>query len=613
MKSIDNQNKAAVFALFFILAAVLYARAVDGPFAFDDLCNIVDNYPTHIKSLSFQELKGAAFDNVCVNRPVSNLFFALGYYVHGLNPFWFRVVNIIIHVFSAFFLFLLLKTTLDLSGRNNNESYDSLAPFFGALLFLVHPVQTQAVSYIVQRMASMASMFYILALLCYALGRASSDRKRRWLYYGLFVVSGLLAAGSKEIAFTLPFTVFLYEWFFFRGLEKQWLVKSLPIAGGIGLLAAFTALAYLEFDPLSVLADRADDFSFTPLEGMLTQFPVAVHYISLLVLPLPSRLNLDYDFPISHSLWDPPWTLASGVIIAVILWSAFRISKKRPFLGFCIFWFFINLALESTMPGLDPVFEHRLYLPSSMALGGVACFVLKWAGSRKKAVVILCAAAVLFSMGTYSRNRVWADDLELWSDVAAKSPNKDRPYFNLARAYEKRGEIEKAITHYSNFLRLAPDHHDAYNNLGNLLRKTGRVDDARACIQRALEIDPNSAGANYNMGLILHTKGRFDESMTYYRKTLEQDNDFLPAHNNLADLLKKAGRLEEAERHYLEALRINPDSGEVYNNLAVLSLIQNNEDKGIELLRKAVEVDPSCSAARINLNRALSARPRRVQ
>ncbi|MCP4693868.1 MAG: hypothetical protein GY859_37885, partial [Desulfobacterales bacterium] len=200
--------------------------------------------------------------------------------------------------------------------------------FFTALIWLVHPIQTQSVSYIVQRMNSMAAMFYLLSILLYAKGRTAQTRGgaapgRGVMHPGVFFAGAfcawMLAMGSKEIAASLPFVVLLYEWFFFQDLDPRRLKRGLPLLVGALALLLFALVMYMGAHPFEKIASGYALREFTLDQRVLTEFRVVIFYISLLIFPHPSRLNLDHDFPLSYSLFDPASTaLAIGAVLGLI-------------------------------------------------------------------------------------------------------------------------------------------------------------------------------------------------------------------------------------------------------------------------------------------------------
>jgi hypothetical protein len=419
------------------------------PFVFDDVQFIPDNRNIRLTNLNIDGITRAAFDGPSSYRPIAKISFALNYYFHRYNVLGYHLVNILIHITTGILLYMLVQMTLGLISRRSGYSFHRWIPFFTVLIWLVHPIQTQSVSYIIQRMNSMAAMFYLLSFLLYVKARLAENPKKKGVLFAACIMSGLLSFGSKEIDATLPFFLFLYEWYFFQDLRLAWLKRHLLPIAGILLILVFVAVMYLGGHPFEKILADYKTYPFTLTERILTEFRVVIYYISLLILPHPSRLNVDYDFSISHSLMDPPSTLLCLLLISGLIGLAFYNTKKRLILSFAILWFFGNLVIESSVIALDILFEHRTYLPSMFVCLVAVTYIFRYLKPKGLSIGILCAVTIIFSLWAYERNEVWRDDLTLWADCAKKSPNKARPLTNLGVALWQRGKNEEAMQHYS--------------------------------------------------------------------------------------------------------------------------------------------------------------------
>jgi hypothetical protein len=353
--------------IFFLVAFVfiVYSSNLDGSFIFDD-SRIENNPQLHITSLSLHNLAKAGFESSPSTRPVSYMTFALNYYFHGFQTRGYHLVNICIHALAAILLFLLIRTTLNLPPLRSKYSIYAWLPFAAALVWAVHPLQTQSISYIIQRMNSLAALFYILSIYLYARARLARNTEKKWLLFIGAISAGILALGSKETAATLPFFIFLYEWFFFRDLKLSWLkrqvIPALIMLAGI----TFLVLLYLGRNPLEYITATYGSREFTLSQRLLTEFRIVVFYISLLLFPHPSRLNLDHHVILSTGIFSPVSTLISAVILLLLFIAALVSARKYRLLSFCLLWYLGNLVIESSFIGLELIFEHRNYLPSMM-------------------------------------------------------------------------------------------------------------------------------------------------------------------------------------------------------------------------------------------------------
>jgi tetratricopeptide (TPR) repeat protein len=606
---LDHLREVLMLVFLAILVFSIYSNILAGPFTFDDSTNIQKNPHVRLTELTWEGLTEAAFETPNSNRPVANISFALNYYFHKFDVLGYHLVNVLIHVATGILLYLFVKTTLNLPSLRSRYEHDVWIPFITAFIWLVHPLQTQSVSYIVQRMNSMTAMFYVLSLLLYAKARlAETKGKKRALFAGC-IFACLLSLGSKEIAVTLPFFIFIYEWYFFQDLSWAWLKRHAFPFLGILILVAIVVLMYLGVHPFDKILKTYGTRDFTLIQRVLTEFRVVIYYITLLIFPHPSRLNLDHDFPISHSLTDPITTLLSIAAIAGFIALAIFKAKKERLLSFCILWFFGHLVIESSVIGLEIIFEHRTYLPSML----VVLMAVTLAHGHKKpkwlGVAAVCIVLV-FSYWTYSRNSLWGDDLALWKDTVEKSPKKARPQNNLGVVLYERGYIDEAMKHFSEALRVDPDYAGAHFNLGLVFANQENLDVAIRHYKEAVRIEPDYADAHNNLGVALKRQGRVDEAIRNYREALRIFPHFAKAHHGLGVALVSQGRVDEGIRHYNEALRIKPDYAEAYYNLGLALKSQGRIDEAIKQYSEALKINPDYVKAYYNLGNILASQGR---
>ena len=348
------------------VAFVAYSNTFHVPFHFDDRPNITENPNVQIKVFSWEHIERLIKNTYKESIRVFSYFtLALNYYFGGFNVFGYHLVNFFVHIASGIFLYWFLLLTFNLPSLK--EKYGPISykvALFSSLIFISHPIQTQSVTYIVQRMASMAGMFYLLALVLYIKGRLSTGRPRVFYFAGT-AFSYLLGVFSKENVAILPLFIALYEFYFFQKFDLSPKGKKILIVLVVGLfiLGAFGLIIWGK-RYMNVIIEGYQYRTFAMSERALTQFRIVLYYITLLIYPHPSRLNLDYDFPISKTILDPPATLISILIVAGLIGYSIWTAKKRPVLSFCILWYFGNLVIESSIFPLEMVYEHRLYLPA---------------------------------------------------------------------------------------------------------------------------------------------------------------------------------------------------------------------------------------------------------
>jgi Tfp pilus assembly protein PilF len=534
-----------LISVMVIFVFVVFSSSINGPFVFDDTFNIKDNPNIRLTNLTLDGIIGAGFRSPCRHRPVANMSFALNYYLNRYDTAGYHFINILIHILTGIILFYLIKTTLLLLSSQNLKfrfetnilpdkpnaatspySFNQVShqrfylSFFAALIWLVHPIQTQTVSYIVQRMNGMAAMFYILSLLFYIKARLSNAKgKKLALFFGC-ILSGILSLGSKEIAVTLPFFIFLYEWYFFQDVNLKWIKHNLIYLLCLLFIISFATLYFLDGHPIKGILSTYSHRDFTLWQRVLTEFRVIIYYISLILFPHPMRLNLLHDFPISHSFLNPITTLFSLVAIAGMLVPAIWLAKRERLISFCVLWFLGNLVVESSVIGAEIIFEHRLYLPSMFFILIFVSLIYRFDSSKWIGGILLCAVVIVFSVWTYQRNIVWSDDVNLWKDCVVKSPQRPRQHYNLGVVLARNGNLDDAIKHYRTAINIKPDYVEAYYNLGNALARKGDAKDAIYNYRKALQFNPDFFKSYYNIAKILYDQGKISEAIQNYQKAL---------------------------------------------------------------------------------------------
>mgnify|MGYP001444998034 CR=1 FL=1 len=532
MQKTEVTKEGLKVLLLIMVTACSYLNSLDGAFVFDD-SRFYNNPAAQLETFSLPGLVHAVRGMEPATRPVANLTFVLNYLAGGFSVRGYHLVNLGIHVTAGILLYFLLKTLLTLPILQGRRLMPGEIAFASALLWMVHPLQTQAVSYIVQRMTSLAALFFILSFLLYARGRMTGNPDRRFLLMGGSILSWVLAMGSKEIAVTLPLFILLYEWFFLRDLRTDWMGNHKKYLVGVGILLLAVSLLYLGDTPWATFADGYATREFTPGQRVLTECRVIFFYLGLLAFPLPGRLSIEHDFVPSASLLDPMSTLLSIAAILVLLAITIRGAKQYRFEAFCILWFMGNHLVEGTILPLELVFEHRNYLPSMMLIPLGVLGLSHLIANRTVLAVLLCALVALFSFWTYQRNFVWQDELSLWQNSIEKAPGSARAHNNLGVALESVGKLDEAMFHYRETLRL----------------------------------DPGYVAAYYNLGSVLKLRDKISQAIPYYRQAVLLKPDDAVMRMGLADAYLVQGRYEEARTEYLQALRLEPGNREAATKL----------------------------------------------
>jgi len=600
---------ALPLAVIAAAAAAVYANTFNASFHLDDFQNIVGN--PAIRDLG--DLRSIL--RFTDRRFVGFLTFALNYRVHGLEVFGWHAVNLAVHIAAAWVvrLFVILVFSTSALERSPLSKHRRDIAFWCALMFAVHPVQTQAVTYIVQRLASLAALFYLSAAALYVKGRLTGGTGR----FGFFAASlaaGLLGLFTKENVATLPFAVALIEVFFFRFHTRVREVVARPgfwaaviMVGGVFLAAMRIILPYgLRTVLTPVASQRYGDPMLTPTIYFITQFRVIAVYIRLLFLPVGQ--NLDHDIPAGTGFFEPA-VLTGAVLAAAACAAAVMLYRKNRAASFGIAWFFLTLSVESSFKPLGNVmFEHRLYLPFfGFGLCAVSeAYRLFAAGHRRFLTVALAVLAGILAVAAFRRNAVWRDEITLWRDAADKSPDRARPLHNLGLAYQRAGDYFSAESAYGAALKRNPQAYETHLNLGMILARTGRTDEAVRHYQHAIDIDPKAGAAFINLGSLLLSSGDPDSAETLLRKAIELEPESAAARYNLGNVLVRTGRYGEAESTFREALDRDPDNPELLNNLGTTLLRLGRSGEAIDYITRAIALKPAFVEAYNNLGLACS-------
>jgi len=592
-----------------ILGVLVYSNTFKVPFVFDDESSIVEN--SVIKDFRYfvnPSLAGKAdMINFYKGRFIGYLTFALNYKVDALNVTGYHVFNLLIHLLNALLVYWLVVLTFrtpyfsdylqrDIFGSSDKIRWIAL---FTALLFVAHPVQTQVVTYIVQRLTSLATLFYLLAILMYIKARNSGSRQAQYSFYAVAIISTILAMRTKEIAFTLPVMIILYEFMFFKGETKRRLLYLIPFLLTMPIipltwmgLKSFPA----DFSGVDELTRIAGVESVSRWDYLITQFRVIVTYIRLLFFPI--NQNLDYDYPIYRSFFNPEVLLSFLFLIALfgmgiyLLYKSYRAEQGKRFwlrlVSLGIFWFFVTLSVESSIiPISDLIFEHRLYLPSVgffvALLSGIILIKENWASRvrivEEALIPVMISVVIALSLAAYARNTVWQDEVALWEDVLKKSPYKARPNYILGVFYMKQGRLDDAIKAYQTAIKLKPDYVEAYNNMGWAYINRGRLDDAIKAYQTAIKLKPDYADAYFNLGVLYQNQGRLENAIEVYQITIKLKPDYTEAYFNLGGLYQNLGRLEEAYGEFQAVLKIDPNHKDARTNLEALNRAMKNQQQ----------------------------------
>jgi Flp pilus assembly protein TadD len=563
-----------------VLASLLaYSSAFPGAFVFDDTPNVRDNSGLD-RPLDY--LPGRPGYAAQPNRAVTFATFAIDRAIGGNDPTFHRAVNLAIHVASALLVLGLVLAVFQAPRLRRSALVPSAwaVGMAAGLIFATHPIQTQAVSYIVQRLASLATLFYLLAAFLYVRWRNGREAGARgWRAHAGYagaLLAAMLAMRSKEIAFTLPLALLLLEVLLFDGPWRR-LVPLLPFVATMGLIPATQFLATSPTGGTTGGTTGPIDLprvqtSMARWDYLLTELTVVARYLGLIAFP--SGQTIDHDVPLRHALLDPAVLGSALLLLAIALlgaWLVFASSPRRPrpldpaarVVAMGIGWFFLSLSVESSViPILDVMYEHRVYLP--MAGLAISLATLLALGSRAiapdRTAAITAAAGLLLAavLGavTWNRNEVWSSEVALWTDAVAKAPAKARPRHNLGVALHRLGRRAEALPLLQDAVRLEPAYAQAHESLGVALEEAGRTAEAESHLRRAIELDPKLAAPWYDLGTMRFEARRYAEAAPFFEQAIARRPAYPDAYANLAACWNALGR-------YADTVRLLRGAGDV--------------------------------------------------
>ncbi len=571
--SAQRWTKLLSAALIALAAIWVYANSFGGAFVFDDHAWIESN--SNIRQLwPIGPIFAPIGDEALGGRPVVNLTLAINYALAktdgaGKPDVWgFHGVNLAIHILAAWILFGIVRRTLVLPALG--ERFGPVATPLAlavALLWVVHPLQTQAVTYVIQRSESLAGLFYLLTLYCVIRGATSGvrgpgsgDREEaredicesaapaslkphssslKPVLWSLAAVTACaLGMATKEVMVTAPLVVLLYDRAFLSGSFRRALAERWSLYLGLsatwGIIVWSLVATHFHGGTTGFAVSQ-----FTPVQYLLTQPGVLVHYLRLVFWP--TGLSINYGWPPTHAFSQIVWP---GLVIVALLGLTGWTLAKRPMLGFLGAMFFLVLAPTSSfIPIRDAAFEYRMYLPSAtvLLLAALGVWTLCdriWPRDARRGdhassagwltpLAMLTVALIGLGSTTVARNDVYRSEFALWSDAVQKYPNSPLNQLNYAKGLADRREFSNAIDHFQRVVNLNPNYAEAYVNLG--LMQERQPDQLNAAIDNfraAARIRPEFAEAWFHLGVALGSSGDVAGAVGAWREAnrLKPDN-----------------------------------------------------------------------------------------
>ncbi len=585
--------------LIIILSFAIYSNSFYADFQFDDGVHIA-------KQANLNDIE--RFSNISswtnINeRPLSFFSLSLNHYFGGTNVFGYHLFNLIVHILSGIMVFLLSHLLIKKAEIKSTliELDERILALFVALIFVSHPIQTQSVTYIVQRMTSMLALFYLGSIYFYLLGRFEYAKRtsvfKIYLFYFLSILFATAALLCKQTAATIPLAILLVEFFFVRDLNGKIFKNYLLVFAGV-LLAAAVAIS------VAGLIPKETD-SISRADYLVTQFRVFVKYFQLFIFPVSQ--NLDYDFPISTTFWGVK-EIASLLLNLGVIYLAVRLFKKHKIISFGILWIYVSLLVESSIiPIKDVIFEHRLYLSMfGFALVLVVLLVENVNIKKNNSFIILLLLIVfVYSLATFNRNRVWKTELSLWTDVLKKSPNKVRAHLNLGEAYFHISQYQRALYHFNRAIEV--DDHPNWLGYFNRAEVAAYLNKPKAAIMdltQSIRYKKDFAESYDSRGVAKIHIQDYQSAIIDFDSAIALKPSLESAWFNRANAKIYIGDFESAMTDFNQAIKIKPDFAEAYNNRGQLKL--NNADfvEAINDLTKAIAIRPNFEGAYNNRAKA---------
>ncbi len=574
-----------------ILVLIVYSNTVYHPFHYDDI-GVATKSDLIEGSLSdfWKKTVGSGGD-IFFHRLFLRYSFALNYHWGEGSVVSYHIINILLHLLNASLIYLILKNILtnNLSFNKQEEPpckkpYLEFIPFFSSLIFAVHPLNTETVTFISSRSSGMCTFFYLLSLYLFIQGTSSmyGREKRKTstaFYYTFSFIAFTIGLGTKEIIATLPAIIFLYLYYFVNRGDRllkfivnfKWhfIGTALPVIVYLGYRKIIGGVIFTAFADAG-LAFHGRYYYF------LTELKVIIfYYLKLFIFPF--NLNIYPMMSISTSLFELTVFISFLITLSLIFFAVTISRGKRQFvqnklISFSVFWFFISLLPSSSfIPLNDPIAEHRAYLPAvgaSIFFGTVFSIFIYSIKNQVKLKLFKSFTVILvlplFSLLNIQRNLVWKDGLTLWKDCLLKTPNYAKPHISLGSEYNKKGLNILAVEEFKNAIKLFPDYTESHYNLGKVYLDLRDYKNAATEFLLAIQYDKNSYKAMFGLGNTYSKSGEYDKAINVFNKTIQaynkiQNKSHLAAIHNLGEVYGKMGKLSEAIKQFQKVLEIDPD------------------------------------------------------
>jgi len=555
---------ALVFFILFLSTLAAYYPSLSGNFVdIDDLGYVPDN--EYIRDLSWGGIYRIFTSVIMFDYfPLQLLSYAIDYSLWGINPFGYRLTNLLIHVGNAFLVYLFFRHLL------RGRLWLALA---GSLMFALHPVNVESVAWISERKSLLSLFLLLLSFLTYI--RYLDGESKRGAY-AISLAIYFLSLLAKVSSVVMPLLLILYDICWTSRPRREWIKDKVPFL----ILSGFFSWLVMYIHQMQ--RTIPDIHGGHMVYSLLTMVNLVVEY--LLSLLVPVYLYFYYETLIVKSFWEYQFFLSLS-LLCLLLFLAIRWYRENRPLFFCVLWFFIPLLPVMNLVPLDVMRADRyLYLPSIgfsffLILGLQKILALSSREIRWVTVGIFCLILGTFSFVTEKQSTIWKSSFTLWSHVLEQLPTRAKPYKRLGNVARDAGQRDLAIFYYREALLRDPKEPSALNDLGELYLNQGKMKEAGELFQRALKSDPNYPDAYNNMGIIYAEMGEDTQAIAAFEKAMKEKISYATAANNLGVIYRKQRNIQKSIAYFQKAIKADPTFTPAQANLALALKEQGKLDR----------------------------------
>ena len=578
-------NKTTLIALIIIpiLGFIVYANSLQSDFIWDDI-NLIRNNK-FIKDWKnpvdiFTEDIGEGTDSpYYFYRPLQILTYRIDYSLWGSETFGFHLTNTILHILMALCIYWLLLLLFN----------DRLLALFTSILYIVHPVHTEAIAYLSGRTDPLGGCFLLLSFIFYI----KYHELKKKSYFAIMAISYVIALLSRENSLILPLLLLCYHYPF----KKR--IKIIPYLTIWLITAAYIVIRVTILSHIVAVLEK--DAAFTLIERLPGTFNAIINYVRLLILPY----DLHMEYGIVRFSFLNIKTIAGIIVTIALIISALKSRKRYPLLSFALLWFFITLLLVLNIYPINAYMaEHWLYLPAIgffLLLAKGLCDLYRKDKLRKTAIFLLAIITIGLSYLTIEQNKVWTDSFTFFDYTVKYAPTSWRVYEHLGNAFSIDDNHDEAIDAYTRAVYFNPDHIDGYYNIANELKKAGKYNDAVAFYKMAIDKDPEQADAYINLANTYLRFGNAPLAIEMYQKALNIDSENADTYFNLGNAYIAIHDTEKAIINYNKTLQFDPTYTDAYNNLGNTYKLKGDLNKATTQYKKAIVTDPAYARSYFNL------------